>query len=857
ATQGERIPFAKTYICPEAREEVARVLASGWVTTGPEVTGFERDFAAWLSVDHAVAVSSCTAAIELALRALKLRPGAKVLTSTMTFCGAVNAIIHAGLMPVLVDVNADTLMPDEATIADAARRAGSVDAMVVVHFGGHPAPVEEMAQAANLPLERVVEDAAHAIGTWVGEKPVGTISAATCFSFYATKNLPIGEGGMVTTGDSDLADAVRRNRLHGMSRDAWKRYLPGSGWRYEIHEPGLKANMTDVQAAIGRAQLLHLPEWQEKREGLVSRYDEMLAGVEGIETPPSPSSGRHAWHLYVVQVKPEFGPDRDAVMAALAERGVDCSVHFIPVHHQPYWRRLTESGIAASFPATGSTADQVFPQIISLPLYPSLTTGEVDRVSHELASLRSPTVRQAHQGNGSAQHDDRADQQSVDSNGGQADAVSVSYRDLTVTVDERFDGSSAKQARERDRKRWRARAQGNGKANSHAAPIRQVLIIGGAGYVGSVLVRKLLDRGYVVRVLDALMYGDEGIKDVLGRPGFDVVEADLRSLDSIMAASRHADAIVHLGGLVGDPACALDERLTLEINLESTRMLTKAARELGVQRFVFASSCSVYGASEEVAAEDSALEPVSLYARTKVESEQILLENHDNGFIPVALRFGSFYGLSPRPRFDLVVNLLAAKAIADGEITIFGGDQWRPFLHVEDGAEAIIRCLEVPQELVRGEIFNVGSDDHNYSLGGIGQLIAELIPGVQLSYQSQSSEEADYRVSFDKIRRVLNFTPSRSVWDGVLEIKAAIERGAVSDYHESRYSNYKALATGNAGESLRRLDGQSSIDDVETIEDDAESPSIVQSDGILPAPELDTPALDGPVVVDEMAVGQE
>lgn len=433
----------------------------------------------------------------------------------------------------------------------------------------------------------------------------------------------------------------------------------------------------------------------------------------------------------------------------------------------------------------------------------------------------------------------------------------MSYKDLTVTVDERFDGSSAKVARERDRKRWRARAQGNGKANDHALPIRQVLIIGGAGYVGSVLVRKLLDRGYVVRVLDALMYGDEGIKDVLGRPGFDVVEADLRSLDSIMAASRHADAIVHLGGLVGDPACALDEKLTLEINLESTRMLTKAARELGVQRFVFASSCSVYGASEEVAAEDSALEPVSLYARTKVESEQILLENHDNGFIPVALRFGSFYGLSARPRFDLVVNLLAAKAIADGEITIFGGDQWRPFLHVEDGAEAIIRCLEVPQELVRGEIFNVGSDDHNYSLGGIGQLIAELIPGVQLSYQSQSSEEADYRVSFDKIRRVLNFTLSRSVWDGVLEIKAAIERGAVSDYHESRYSNYKALATGDAGDSLRRLDGQSSIDDVETIEDDAESPSIVQSDGILPAPELDTPALDGPVVVDEMAVGQE
>jgi len=369
---------------------VARVLASGWVTTGPEVAGFEHDFAAWLGIDHAVAVSSCTAAIELALRALKLRPGAKVLTSTMTFCGAVNAIVHAGLTPVLVDVNADTLMPDEATTADAARRAGGVDAMVVVHFGGHPAPVEEMAQAANLPLERVVEDAAHAIGTWVGEKPVGTVSAATCFSFYATKNLPIGEGGMVTTGDSDLADDVRRNRLHGMSRDAWKRYMPGSGWRYEIHEPGLKANMTDVQAAIGRAQLRHLPEWQERREELVSRYDEMLVGVDGIETPPTPSSGRHAWHLYVVQVKLEFGPDRDAVMATLAERGVDCSVHFIPVHHQPYWRRLTERGIAASFPAAGRR-----PTVCSLKSSPFLSTRALPpvKLTGSARNLRRSGIR--------------------------------------------------------------------------------------------------------------------------------------------------------------------------------------------------------------------------------------------------------------------------------------------------------------------------------------------------------------------------------------------------------------------------------------------------------------------------------
>jgi dTDP-4-amino-4,6-dideoxygalactose transaminase len=218
-----RIPFAAAEITPDAREAAARVLASGWVTTGPEVVAFEREFADWVGAPHAVAVSSCTAAIELALRGLDLPPGSKVLTSVMTFCGAVHAITHAGHQPVFADVDPETLMPGPAETAAAAARAGGVDAMLVLHFAGAPAPVAELAAAAGLPLDRLVEDAAHAVGGWVGERQVGTISAATCFSFYATKNLPIGEGGMLTTADGRLADWVRVARLHGMSRDAWKR----------------------------------------------------------------------------------------------------------------------------------------------------------------------------------------------------------------------------------------------------------------------------------------------------------------------------------------------------------------------------------------------------------------------------------------------------------------------------------------------------------------------------------------------------------------------------------------------------------------------------------------------------------
>ncbi|HSS95159.1 MAG TPA: DegT/DnrJ/EryC1/StrS family aminotransferase [Candidatus Dormibacteraeota bacterium] len=382
-----RIPFAKAVISQEARDAAARVLASGWITTGPEVVEFEREFAELVEADHAVAVASCTAGIEIALRALHLPVGAKVLTSTMTFCGAVHAIVHAGLHPVLVDVNPDTLMPDAHTTAAAVRASGPVDAMVVVHFGGAPAPVEEMAVAAGLPLSRVIEDAAHAIGTKVGDRWVGQISAATCFSFYATKNLPIGEGGMITTADPELADQARQIRLHGMSRDAWKRYLPGSGWRYGVDVAGIKANMTDVQAAIGRGQMKHFAEWQQRRVELAHAFDMRLSRIAGLRLPPRPERGLHAWHLYVIRVEPEFGVDRDSFIRLLSERGVDCSVHFIPVHHQPYFQRMLAGEANQSFPI----ADAVFPTIVSLPFYPDLTDGMLDQICEEIDGIR-PTA---------------------------------------------------------------------------------------------------------------------------------------------------------------------------------------------------------------------------------------------------------------------------------------------------------------------------------------------------------------------------------------------------------------------------------------------------------------------------------
>jgi dTDP-4-amino-4,6-dideoxygalactose transaminase len=375
------IPFSRTEITDEAQLAAVRVLKSGWVTTGPETLAFEKEFAAWVGAPEAIAVSSCTAAIQLALLALALPPGAPVLTPTLTFCSAVHAIVHAGLRPVLVDVDEDTLTVSREGVG-AAARAGAA-AMVVQHMAGYPVDPGPLAEAAGLTLDLVIEDAAHGLGATVGGQPVGCLARAACFSFYATKNLPIGEGGAITSADPDLAARVARMRLHGMNRDAWRRYGPGGSWRYTVEDSGLKANFTDVQAAIGRAQLRRLRDWQRRRAELASHYDAVLQGVPGVTPPPRPMTDRHGWHLYVVRIGPEYGMGRDQVVEALAERGIGTSVHFIPVHHQPYFRRLLGREACDGLPV----ADRVFPELLSLPFHPGLEDHQIERVGAALADI--------------------------------------------------------------------------------------------------------------------------------------------------------------------------------------------------------------------------------------------------------------------------------------------------------------------------------------------------------------------------------------------------------------------------------------------------------------------------------------
>jgi dTDP-4-amino-4,6-dideoxygalactose transaminase len=377
----QRVSFCRTEITPQAQQAAVRVLASGWVTTGAESFAFEQDFGAWVEAPYTVAVSSCTAAIEMALTTLGLPPGAPVLTPTLTFCGAVQAIVHAGLRPVLVDADEATLTVSAEGVAKAARNGAA--AMVIQHMGGYPVDGPELAAAAGIPAGNVVEDAAHGLGATVGGRPVGSFSRAGCFSFYATKNLPIGEGGAITTTDGDQAERWRRMRLHGMSGDSWRRYHRSGTWRYTVEDAGMKANLTDLQAAIGREQLRCLQAWQQRRAVIAARYDAQLGGVRGLELPPRPATDRHAWHLYIVRIHRTFGIDRDTASERLAEAGIGTSVHFIPVHHLPYFRNLLGLEACGELPA----ADQIFPQLLSLPLHPGLTDSDVDRVCEALAGL--------------------------------------------------------------------------------------------------------------------------------------------------------------------------------------------------------------------------------------------------------------------------------------------------------------------------------------------------------------------------------------------------------------------------------------------------------------------------------------
>ncbi len=375
------LPFSLPLIEEDEIAEVVDAIKSNWITTGPKTKLFEKQFAEYIGCKHAIAVNSCTAALHLALEAIGIQEGDEIITSPMTFAATAEVIRYFKAKPVFVDIDPVTMNIDPQKIEEllvSYNRQGSLPkAIIPVHFGGYPCDMDRIADIAARYDLKVIEDAAHALPAHYRGKTIGTISDISCFSFYATKNITTGEGGMITTDNDEWADRMRIMSLHGISKDAWKRYTSEGNWYYEIIDPGYKYNLTDIAAALGVTQLKKANLFWERRTEIASMYSEAFKEIEAIEIPINGAEDIvHSWHLYVIKLN--LGSlliDRKCFLEKLKEMGIGTSVHFIPLHIHPYYRN-TYGYNADDFPV----AHNNFKRIISLPIYPKMTDEDVHRV---------------------------------------------------------------------------------------------------------------------------------------------------------------------------------------------------------------------------------------------------------------------------------------------------------------------------------------------------------------------------------------------------------------------------------------------------------------------------------------------
>lgn len=374
------LPFSPPCLGREECDEVLDTLRSDWITTGPKTVRFEQEFAAFVGAPAALAVFSATDAMQVALAALGIGPGDEVITTTMTFCSTAHVVEHLGARPVLVDVLPDTLCIDPRTVEAAI--TPRTKAVIPVHLYGHPCEMRGILALADRHGLFVLEDAAHALPARYHGRMVGTIGHATAFSFYATKNLTTGEGGMLV-GDADFIERARIWSLHGMNRDAYKRYTAEGSWFYEVVLPGFKCNMTDLQASLGLQQLKKLPGFQARRRRIVDAYNAAFRGVPELEIPTERPGVESALHIYPLRLNLEglsFG--RSRFIEELRARNIGASVHFIPVHTHPFYR--DKYGFqSAQFPV----AWREYQRLVSLPLHPGLTDADLADVTEAVLDV--------------------------------------------------------------------------------------------------------------------------------------------------------------------------------------------------------------------------------------------------------------------------------------------------------------------------------------------------------------------------------------------------------------------------------------------------------------------------------------
>ena len=381
------LPFARPSITDREKRAVMDVLDSGWLTTGPRTNEFEEAFAQKVGTSHAIALNSATAALHLALDAIGVAAGDEVIVPTWTFAASAEVITYRGARPVLVDVDQDSLNATPDTIAAAV--TPRTRAAIAVHFAGEASGIARLIEWLDPLGIPVIEDAAHAFPTRVGGhtgRYAGTFGRVGAYSFYATKTITTGEGGMLVTDDAAIADRARLMSLHGISRNAWNRYTESGSWYYEIEDVGFKYNMTDLAAALGAVQLERAEELFDARRAIADQYTAGIrasAAAELIQTPLAPSDGSHAWHLYVIRLAlDQLRVDRGRVIDGLKDRGIGSSVHFIPLHLHPYYRDRF-GYTPADFPV--ATAE--YERVISLPIWPGMTSADVSRVVESLEAV--------------------------------------------------------------------------------------------------------------------------------------------------------------------------------------------------------------------------------------------------------------------------------------------------------------------------------------------------------------------------------------------------------------------------------------------------------------------------------------
>ena len=371
------LPFALPLLGDEEIAEVTDTLLSGWLTTGPKTLQFEKNFCEFIGADYSLAVNSATSGLHLALEAVGVGRGDKVITTPYTFTATAEVIRYLGADPILVDIDPKTFNIDPEKIREIASKHNNIKAIIPVHFAGQSCEMDAIREIANENNWKIVEDAAHALPTtWQGEM-VGTLSDITVYSFYVTKTIATGEGGMVVSNNEEYIKRMKVMRLHGINRDVFDRYTSDKpSWFYEIVEPGYKYNMTDIAASLGIHQLKKARAFQERREWMAMQYNEAFSDLP-LQTPyVTYPDDTHAWHLYVIQLDLEsLSINRDRFIELMAEAGIGTSVHFIPLHLHPYWR--DKYGYE---PEDYPVALNVFNRAVSLPIYPKMTDDDVERV---------------------------------------------------------------------------------------------------------------------------------------------------------------------------------------------------------------------------------------------------------------------------------------------------------------------------------------------------------------------------------------------------------------------------------------------------------------------------------------------